>query len=174
MEAARAELQGEVLPALAGEVIRYRVWFPVRYPVWTTVAGSFVVLCTSATWFFMGAVLWSVLVGLGLTLTLALLIFPTEVSLDGAALHLRQLWHPRTWDLQDFNRLVIGQRPLHRVVLHARSGRDPRARITQVVVPLPHEPEAAEAVIAHIRKRVTACHEDLDRPVEAAGVEEHL
>lgn len=171
MEAARAELRGEVLPAHTADVIRYRVWFPVRYPVRTAAAGFFVVLCTSATWFFLDAILWSLLVGLGLTLALALLIFPTEVSLDGPSLHVRQLSHPRTWDLRDFTRLSVGQRPLHRAVLHARAPRDPRARVSQVIVPLPQDPAEAEAVLAHMRQRLT----------EASGtapcveaVEEHL
>jgi hypothetical protein len=174
MEAAQAELQGEVLPRHAGDIIRYRVWFPVRYPVWTTLAGSFVVLSTSATWFYTGALFWSGLVGLGLTLSFALLLFPTEVTLDGQALHLRHLWHPRTWDLRDFHRLTVNENPLRRIVLHARSHLDPRAHMDQVVVPLPHAPYAAEAVVSHIRQRITT--DETANPIlpPAESVEEHL
>lgn len=174
MEAAQAELQGEVLPRHAGEVIRYRVWFPARYPVWTTLAGSFVVLCTSATWFYTGAIFWSMLVGLGLTLSFALLLFPTEVALDGAALHQRHLWHPRTWMLGDFNRLTVSEGPLRRIVLHARSSRDPRAHVNQVVIPLPHAPYAAEAIIAHIQRRLNTKDAATIPQPPSAGVEEHL
>lgn len=139
---------------MTGGVIRYRLWPMKRRLLRSTLAIALVVVATSATWFSLASVLWSALVLVGLTLMVAVLLFPTEVTLDGPSLHLRHVGQTRTLDLRRFRRIERGRRALPRVELRAGGAFDPNPAIGPVRVPLPAEEAAAEEVMEHLRRWV--------------------
>lgn len=147
-------LSGDVDPATAGGLIRYRIWPARRHPL--RAAFAFV-LCLGAgylTWFALGSWLWAGMVLAGTLAMSAILLLPTEVSLDGHTLNLHQLGTPRTWDLRSFRRIEVAGPRLPRVELCERPRFTPMDAVKAVTVPLPADPLVAEAALMHIRRWV--------------------
>ncbi len=153
-DAAESQLSGEVSPRTSGGVIRYRLWPAKRHPFRTLFAAGLVVAATVATWMSFTSWMWAAIVLLGLTLGTAVFLFPTEVALDGAALHVRQLGTPRIYDLREFVRLEVLGDLLPRVELCWRPGISPVDKVSSVTVPLPADRAMADKVLVHLRKWV--------------------
>ena len=135
-------------------MIRYRVWPPRSYPLRAALTVAVLIAATAATWFTYQSVLWAFLVGTGLTLTMTILVFPTDVTLDGYRLHMRRLGIMRTWDLRPFRRMEEGTKALRRVVLSAHGALNPMGRTQDVTIPLPSNREEIDAVFVHLRRWV--------------------
>lgn len=141
---AQAELQGVVDPAMSGGLIRYRVW-PARRHLGRLVAAGSLCVAVSAGVAAVAGMFWAVIALLGVVLSAGVFFFPTEVSLDRYALHVRSLGTPRTWDLRHFRRFEVSAEPVCRVELISRSGFD---LLENVSFPLP---QAHEPILVHLR-----------------------
>lgn len=151
---AEAMLHGDVRPAVAGGVLRYRLWPAKRHPLWTALGVLAVGGATWATEWALGSWVWAAFVFLGAVATGALFLFPTEVGLDGSALHIRHLGTPRTYDLRRFRRMEVSGRQLRRVELTTRARFSPLDPVESVVIPLPEHAAAAESALVHLRRWV--------------------
>ncbi len=154
MEAAKAQLAGDVSPRRAGGSIRYRIWPARRRPVLAVLALVLIGAAAVGTWYGVGSVLYAAVVFIGCAAGAALAFFPTEVSLDGHQLNMRQLGTPRTWDLRRYRRMEIIGEPLPRVELRFRGRLSPVDPVRAVIVPLPSARGDADAVIDHLREWV--------------------
>jgi hypothetical protein len=153
-DAAESRLEGEVGTRTSAGIIRYRAWPARRYPLMTLIVVVMILVGAVATWVVWRSFVWLALVLLGLVLPASLLLFPTEVLLDGHALHVRQLAAPRTYDLREFTRLEVGTGLVKRVELGTGPLLDPTLPVTRVLLPLPADPRLQEAVLTHLRRWV--------------------
>ncbi|MGM0575321.1 MAG: hypothetical protein ACQEXJ_06285 [Myxococcota bacterium] len=152
--AAESHLEGDVGPATTGGVIRYRIWPVRRHPMRTIVAALVPVGLAVATWLAFRSPLWATFVFLGAVAGLAPFFFPTDVTLDGHSLHIRQLGTPRIWDLRSFRRIEMCGEPLPRAELTSRARFTPLDSVDAVVVPMPDDPVDREVVVLHLRRWV--------------------
>lgn len=153
-DVAESHLEGDVSPGVAGGVIRYRLWPAKRRPFRAGLAAICVVGLTWLTWWAYASALWAALVFVGLTMAVALFLFPTEVALDGCTLHIKQLGSPRTWDLRQFRRIEVTTGVLPRVELGTRPRLSPMDSVKGVTVPLPDEEIMSREVLVHLRRWV--------------------
>ncbi len=153
-DAAEPHLAGDVRPATTGGVIRYRIWPARRHPFRTAIAGLLAVAATAGAWFAFSSVLWAGIAFLGVTSTLALFFFPTEVTLDGRSLHMRQFGTPRSWDLRSFRRMEVHKQPVPCVELRTRGRIGPMDAVRGIRLPLPADPISSENALIHVRKWV--------------------
>jgi hypothetical protein len=151
VDPANAKLAGDVSPGRAGGAIRYRTWPARRRPVLALLTTTLVFALTFAAWYGFESVFYTAIVFVGAAIGAALAFFPTEVSLDGHQLNLRQLGTPRTWDLRRFRRLEVCGEPLPRVELRKRARMTPIDPVEGTVVPLPADAHEAEIVVHHLR-----------------------
>jgi hypothetical protein len=153
-DAAESELAGEVRAKTSGGVIRYRVWPARRNPMRLVVAGVVVVGGTLAVGFLLENGFWAAVAFLGLSFLSAAFFFPTEVALDGAALVIRQLGTPRSYDLRQFRRIERAEDMVPRIELQPRAGLSAMDTLHGVVIPLPDDKAMAERVLFHLRRWV--------------------
>lgn len=153
-DAAEPHLAGDVTPGTTGGVIRYRIWPARRHPFRTAIAGLIALAATAGAWLAFSSFLWAGIAFLGVTSTLALFFFPTEVSLDGHSLHMRQLGSPRSWDLRSFRRMEVQKQPVPCVELRTRGRVGPMDAVRGVRLPLPADPISSENALIHVRKWV--------------------
>jgi hypothetical protein len=149
-DAAESELSGEVSAKTSGGVIRYRVWPARRHPLRLVVAAVVVVGGTVLMGILLENAFWATIAFLGLSFVSAAFFFPTLVALDGAALVLRQLGTPRSYDLRQFRRIERAQDMVPRVELLPRARLSPIDTLHGVVIPLPDDAETCERVLFHL------------------------
>ena len=154
LEAAEPLMEGDVSPGTSGGVIRYRLWPVKRHPVRTTLLGLGIVPCVGAAWFLTHSFFWAGIMAIGYLTSIAVGFFPTEVTLDGHTLHIRQIFFLRTWDLRRFRRLNIDTSLVPRVELSRTTGLNPLDRARAVLLPLPSEALDSELVVDHLRRWV--------------------
>jgi hypothetical protein len=159
-EAAESELSGEVSPRTSGGVIRYRSWPARRHKLMTCCALAILLGLSGAAYFAFGEWLWATFVFLGLGSAGALFIFPTEVALDGPALHIRHLASPRSVDLRTMKRMEVSGDLFQRVELGTESSLSPMDTVRGVILPLPSGTEFREQVLDHLRYFVAKPDED--------------
>jgi len=153
-DAIESELVGDVRPQASGGVIRYRVWPARRHPWRLVVAAVVVVGGTVAVGLLLRNAFWATTAFLGLSFISAAFFFPTEVTLDGAALVLRILGTPRSYDLRNFRRIERAQDMVPRVELLPKARLSAMDTLHGVVIPLPDDPPTAERVLLHLARWV--------------------
>ena len=153
-DAAESELEGEVRAKTSGGVIRYRVWPARRRPLRLVIAAVIVISGTVAVGFLLRNAFWATIAFLGLSFVSAAFFFPTEVTLDGANLVIRQLGTPRNYDLRHFRRIERAQDMVPRVELLPRARLSPMDTLQGVVIPLPDDPAMCERVLFHVGRWV--------------------
>lgn len=153
-DAAESQLEGEVRAKTSGGVIRYRVWPARRHPLRLALAAVVVVGGTVAVGFLVRNAFWASIAFVGLSFVSAAFFFPTEVALDGAALVLRQLGTPRSYDLRNFRRIERAQDMVPRVELLPRARLSPMDTLQGVVIPLPDDAAMSERVLFHLGRWV--------------------
>ena len=153
-DAAESELAGEVRPKTSGGVIRYRVWPAKRNPMRLVIATLVVLGGTVAVGLLLKNAFWAAIAFVGLSFVSAAFFFPTEVALDGAALVIRQLGTPRSYDLRQFRRIERAEDMVPRVELLPRARLSPMDTLHGVVIPLPDDRATAERVLFHLGRWV--------------------
>lgn len=153
-DAAESVLAGEVRAKTSGGVIRYRVWPARRKPVRLVIAAVVVIAGTVLVGWLLEEAFWAIIAFLGLSFVSAAFFFPTEVALDGAALVLRHLGTPRSYDLRQFRRIERARDMVPRVELLSRARLSPMDPLQGVVIPLPDDPATCERVLIHLGRWV--------------------